>query len=82
MAIKDLQQLRLSYTAAYAAYMSCVQTISEASQRGERPTEPTLRQEQTAFNDLVNAREAFFDALLRYGNVPRAPDTSTARRLA
>lgn len=70
MASNELQRLRMSYTAAHASHMSCLQSVFEASERGERPPDQTLRAEQLAFNDLVNAREAFFDKLLRYGNAP------------
>jgi len=55
MPAKDLARLQLGYTAAHAAYMSRVQSISDACQRGDRPTDEVLRAEQTAFNDLVNA---------------------------
>jgi hypothetical protein len=71
MAVNELQRLQMSYTAAYATHMSCLQSVFEASERGERPTDQALRSEQLAFNDLVNAREAFFDKLLRYGTAPR-----------
>ena len=71
MAINELERLRMSYAAAYAAHVSCLQAVFEASERGERPADQTLRSEQLAFNDLVNAREALFDKLLRYGTAPR-----------
>jgi hypothetical protein len=73
MPAKDLARLQLGYTAAHAAYMSRVQSISDACQRGDRPTDEVLRAEQTAFNDFVNAREAFFDTLLRHGKAPHMP---------
>ena len=76
MPTKELRQVRMSYTSAYAAYNTCLQTIAEESQLGHRPTDQTLREEQTAFNALVNAREAFFDALLRYGPPPRYAEDS------
>ena len=69
-ALERLERLDLGYSAAYAAYLSCVQSVSAACQRGERLTDELLRTEQTAFNDLVNARESLFDRLHRYGKPP------------
>jgi hypothetical protein len=71
MVENELQRLRLSYMSAFAAYMSRVQAVSNATERGERPSDAALRDEHLAFNDLVNAREALFDKLLRYGKAPR-----------
>jgi len=58
MATKELQQLRLSYTAAFAAYMTCLTKVAEACQRGQRPPEDVVRNEQMAFSDLIDARKA------------------------
>ena len=41
MATKELRLLRHNYKAAYTASMNWVQAFSEASQRGEWPTEDT-----------------------------------------
>jgi hypothetical protein len=71
MATNELERLRLGYTAAYAAYITYVRQISDAVRCGERPTETILRLEQAAFHDLVNAREALFDKLLRHGKAPK-----------
>ena len=67
----ELQELRLAYTAAYAAYTRCVQSVSDATERGVRPSDQAFRKEQIAFNELVNAREALFDVLKRHGKAPR-----------
>ena len=74
MTTKDFMRLQLGYAAAHSAYMNRVQSISNACQRGERPPDQLLRAEQTAFNDFVNAREAFFDTLLRHGKPPHMPE--------
>jgi hypothetical protein len=77
MAINELQRLRMSYAAAHTAHLSCLQAVYKTSEQGERPTDQLLRSEQLAFNDLVNAREAFFDKLLRYGNAPHLAVSSS-----
>ena len=66
MATKELQRLRLGYTAAYSAYMQCVLMISAASQRGELPHDETARAEQAAFNDLARTRHDLLDELSRH----------------
>jgi len=73
VATKDFVRLHLGYTPAHTAYMTRVRSISDACQHGERPPDGILRTEQTAFNELVNAREAFFDTLLRHGKPPPIP---------
>jgi hypothetical protein len=63
MTTKELERLRLGYTAAYSAYLSCVHKVSTISQRGEQPTDQVLREEHDAFNDLASARDALLRAL-------------------
>ena len=70
-ATNELERLRLGFSAAYAPYITRVRQVSDAARCGERPTETMLRQEQAAFHDLVNAREALFDKLLRHGKAPK-----------
>ena len=42
MATKELRELRHKYKAAYTDYMSCVQALSDASQKGDWPSADTL----------------------------------------
>jgi hypothetical protein len=66
MATKELQALRLTYKAAYTAYMNCVQTLSDASQRGEWPSQGVLAIEEKTLAELTFARQALLDALFEH----------------
>jgi hypothetical protein len=70
MATKELQALRLSYKAAYTAYMNCVQALADASQRGHWPSPNVLTAEQKALSELTSARQALLDALYEHCNKP------------
>ena len=71
MATDELQRLRLAYTAAYEAYKSSVQAISDASQRGEWPSAAILSTEQEALNDLNNARADLMHAMFAHARATR-----------
>jgi hypothetical protein len=60
---KALQKLRLEYKAAFTAYMSSVQALSDADLRRERPSEEVLADEARALQRLLGAREALLKAL-------------------
>ena len=60
---KALQKLRLEYKAAFTAYMSSVQALSDADLRRERPSEEVLSDEARALQRLLGAREALLKAL-------------------
>lgn len=66
MATKELETLRLGYKAAYTAYMSCVQALSDASQRGKWPAKEVLAAEEKALAELTFARQALLDALFEH----------------
>jgi hypothetical protein len=66
MATKELRELRSKYRTAYTAYMKGVQALSDASQKGEFPTNNVLRKEAEALNDLTFARQRLLDALLAH----------------
>jgi hypothetical protein len=64
MATSELQVLRHRYKAAYTAYMVSVQALSDASRRGEHPSEDVMKAEEKAFNELSFLRQALLGALL------------------
>ncbi|HEX5047081.1 MAG TPA: hypothetical protein VFX89_08180 [Gammaproteobacteria bacterium] len=63
MATKRLRELRQNYRAAYTAYMTCVHALSDATLRGEWPTEKLLTAEAMAFAELTTVRRTLLDAL-------------------
>lgn len=63
MATNELQVLRHRYKAAYTAYMVSVQALSDASQKGEWPSDEVLTTEEKAFNELSLLRKALLGAL-------------------
>jgi hypothetical protein len=67
MATKELERLRLTYTASYSAYLDCLHRISAQAQRGVRPTEQMLREELDAFHDFAAARQELLRALMSTG---------------
>jgi hypothetical protein len=71
MATKELRELRHKYKTAYTAYLSCVQSLSDASQQGVWPSPESVEKERTAFNDLTVQRQALLDAL--YAHSVKAP---------
>jgi hypothetical protein len=54
---------RRRYHIAYTTYLSCLETLADASQRGESPSAEALKNEADAFNELTSTRQAFLDAL-------------------
>jgi hypothetical protein len=71
VATKQLEALRHRYKAAYTAYLTCVQQLSEASKRGEWPPTQVLMSEENALNDLTLSRQALLEALKEH--VTRGP---------
>jgi len=67
MATKELRELRHRYKAAYTIYLTCVQTLSDASQEGTWPAEAILQAEERALNELTLTRRALLAALQKYG---------------
>jgi hypothetical protein len=66
MATKELRELRYEYEAAYKTYMSSVQSLSDASERGEWPKAEVMKQESVAFTDLALIRHALLEELQEY----------------
>ena len=69
MATRELSTLRHNYKVAYTSYLSCVQKLSAASQKGECPPDAVLVGEDEALNDLNASRRALLDALCKYKNI-------------
>lgn len=63
----ELIRRQLSYGAAFVNYTNWVRVFSDAAYMGKVLSDEDRRQEQTAFNDLVRAREALMDALPKGG---------------
>ncbi len=66
MATDEIRDLRHKYKAAYTTYPSCVQALSDASQRGSWPAPDVLGNEERAFNELSFLRQALLDALYEH----------------
>ena len=66
MATDEIRDLRHKYKAAYTTYLSCVQALSDASQRGAWPAPEVLGNEERAFNELSFLRQALLDALYEH----------------
>jgi hypothetical protein len=66
MATDEIRDLRHKYKAAYTTYLSCVQSLSDASQRGAWPGPEVLGNEERAFNELSFLRQALLDALYEH----------------
>lgn len=66
MATKALRELRHQYKEAYTVYMHSVQELSEASLRGELPSQQVLLAEEHAIHALNFARVALLDGLLKH----------------
>jgi hypothetical protein len=60
----ELRELRQLYNAAYTAYQSCVDALTEIGLRGEKPSSELLENEAKALRALNEARAAYRDALL------------------
>jgi hypothetical protein len=67
MATKELRMLRHNYKVAYTSYLSCVQMVSDASQKGAGLPEEDSEKEDRAFNELALTRQALLDALPKSG---------------
>jgi len=66
VATKELQELRHQYKEAYTVYMQSVQELSEASRRGELPSQQVLLAEDHAIHALNFTRGALLDGLLKH----------------
>jgi hypothetical protein len=59
-----LRDLRQRYQAAYTAYQSCVDALTEMGLKGEKPSDELLQREAKALRELNEARAAYRDALM------------------
>ncbi len=66
MPTKKIRDLRHEYKAAYTAYMTSVQVLSDAGLTGALPSIEMLSQEKHAFNEISAARKALLDALAEH----------------
>jgi hypothetical protein len=58
-----LQDLRLRYHAAYAAYQACVRALTEATMSGVIPSPTLLEQEAKALGVLTKTRASLLAAM-------------------
>jgi hypothetical protein len=66
-----LQDLRMRYRAAYAAYQACVRTVTEATMSGMSPSPTMLEQEAKALNTLNKTRASLLAAMTE--DIPEGP---------
>lgn len=74
MATKELRVLRHRYKAADTSYMHCVQAVSDASEKGQWPTE-IVKLEADALHELNTTRQALLDALYAHAMKTATPKT-------
>ena len=77
MATAEIRDLRHRYKAAYTTYLSCVQALSDASQRGAWPAPDILGSEERAFNELSFVRQALLAALFEHSRQAAKACTNT-----
>jgi hypothetical protein len=70
MATEELRELLYRYRTAYTSYMHCVQTVSDAAQKGEWLSAEAEKLEEQALGDLTAARQAVLDALHAHAKKP------------
>jgi len=58
-----LQELRMRYNAAYAAYQACVRAVSEAAMSGSLASPALLEREAQALSALNKARATLMAAM-------------------
>jgi hypothetical protein len=58
-----LQELRMRYHAAYAAYQACVRAVTEATMSGSVPSPAMLEQEAKALGALTQLRASLLAAM-------------------
>jgi hypothetical protein len=75
MATKELRELSHKYKEAYTTYLSCVQSLSDASQKGLWLTPDAAEREERSFNELSFLRQSLLDALYTHARgVPKNSD--------
>jgi hypothetical protein len=63
LATNELRELRHRYKAAYTVYLTCVQALSDASQKGVWLSAEIREKEEKVFSELTFLRQALLDAL-------------------
>jgi hypothetical protein len=71
MATEELRELRHKYKEAYTTYLTCVQTLSDASQKGVWPAPEALGKEERAYTEMGFARQALLDALYTHSRAAK-----------
>jgi hypothetical protein len=71
-----LQELRLRYHAAYAAYQACVRAVTEATMSGQIPSPMLLEQEAKALGALTKTRANLLAAMMTGAGNEAAPGGS------
>lgn len=66
MATKELRELRHRYKEACTTYMSCVQALSDASERGEWLAAESAEKEVAAFTQLALVRHELIETLVAH----------------
>jgi len=71
-----LQELRMRYQAAHAAYQACVRALTEAAMSGSIPSAALLEQEAKALGVLTETRAKLLAAMAADAEGPPAPESS------
>ena len=71
-----LQELRMRYQAAHAAYQGCVRALTEAAMSGVTPSATLLEQEARALGVLTQTRANLLAAMAADADGPPAPEPS------
>ena len=71
-----LQELRMRYQAAHAAYQACVRALTEAGMSGATPSATLLEQEAKALGALTQTRAKLLAAMAADDEGPPAPEPS------
>jgi hypothetical protein len=74
-----LQDLRLRYQAAYAAYQACATAVTEATMSGEVPSPTLLEQEAIVLGALTKARANFLAAMAHAARAAEPPAHARSR---
>jgi hypothetical protein len=68
-----LQDLRMRYRTAHAAYQACVRAVTEATMSGERPSPTLLEREARALAALTKLRTNLLAAMAEHADSPQPP---------
>lgn len=71
-----LQELRMRYQAAHAAYQACVRALTEAAMSGTTPSATLLEQEAKALDVLTQTRAKLLAAMAADAEGPPAAEPS------